>query len=155
MKHSLAPLIAALGAAFGTAPLVHAEILIGASGPMTGTSAWFGEQMQQGMDMKIAELNATGGVLGQQVELLLVDDYCNPEQAIAAAEKLVEARVAAVIGHFCSGASIPASKVYAQVVSRRRQGSDEYFAPSATSPRLRQRLWILREPRFRSASARR
>jgi branched-chain amino acid transport system substrate-binding protein len=108
MKHTLAPLIAALGAAFGTAPLAHAEILIGASGPMTGTLAWFGEQMQQGMDMKVAELNATGGVLGQQVELLMVDDYCDPAQAVAAAEKLVEARVAAVIGHFCSGASIPA-----------------------------------------------
>ena len=64
--------------------------------------------------MKIAELNATGGVLGQRVELLLADDYCDPEQAIAAAEKLVEARVAAVIGHLCSGASIPASKVYAE-----------------------------------------
>jgi branched-chain amino acid transport system substrate-binding protein len=76
--------------------------------------AWFGEQMQQGMNMKIAELNATGGVLGQQVQLLMVDDYCNPEQAIAAAEKLVEARVAAVIGHLCSGASLPASKVYAK-----------------------------------------
>jgi branched-chain amino acid transport system substrate-binding protein len=114
MKHTLAPLIAALGVAFGTTPLAHAEILIGASGPMTGTLAWFGEQMQQGMDMKVAELNVTGGVLGQQVELLMVDDYCSPEQAIAAAEKLVATRVAAVIGHYCSGASIPASKVYAE-----------------------------------------
>jgi branched-chain amino acid transport system substrate-binding protein len=114
MKHTLAPLIAALGVAFGTTPLAHAEILIGASGPMTGTLAWFGEQMQQGMDMKVAELNGTGGVLGQQVELLMVDDYCSPEQAIAAAEKLVATRVAAVIGHYCSGASIPASKVYAE-----------------------------------------
>jgi branched-chain amino acid transport system substrate-binding protein len=92
----------------------HAEVLIGGSGPLTGSMAWFGEQMQQGMAMKIAELNATGGVLGEQVELLTVDDYCNPEQAIAAAAKLVEARVAAVIGHLCSGASIPASEVYAK-----------------------------------------
>ena len=52
-------------------------------------------------------------MLGQHVELLIVDDYCDPEQAIAAAEKLVAARVAAVIGHLCSGASIPASKIYA------------------------------------------
>ncbi|MDF2782188.1 MAG: Periplasmic binding protein, partial [Geminicoccaceae bacterium] len=40
-------------------------------------------------------MNSAGGVLGQQVELLIVDDYCDAEQAIAAAEKLVEARVAA------------------------------------------------------------
>ena len=114
MKRFLALVTIALAAALGTPSLVHAEILIGASGPLTGTLAWFGEQMQQGLDMKIAELNATGGVLGQRVELLMVDDYCDPEQAVAAAEKLVEARVAAVIGHLCSGASIPASKVYAE-----------------------------------------
>jgi branched-chain amino acid transport system substrate-binding protein len=114
MRHCLAHLIAALAAAFGTASLAQAEILIGASGPLTGTLAWTGEQMQQGLDMKIAELNATGGVLGHRVELLLVDDYCDPEQAVAAAEKLMEARVVAVIGHLCSGASIPASKVYAE-----------------------------------------
>ena len=114
MKHFGARLMAALVVAFGPGSLAHAEILIGASGPMTGTLAWFGEQMQQGMDMEVAELNATGGVLGQQVELLMVDDYCDPAQAVAAAKKLVEARVAAVIGHYCSGASIPASKVYAE-----------------------------------------
>jgi branched-chain amino acid transport system substrate-binding protein len=113
MKRFLA-LIAALGAMFGTASLGRAEILIGAAGPMTGTMAWFGEQMQEGIGMKVAELNASGGVLGQRVELLIVDDYCDPEQAIAAAHKLVEARVAAVIGHLCSGASIPASKIYAE-----------------------------------------
>jgi branched-chain amino acid transport system substrate-binding protein len=114
MKHFLAHLIAVLGAAFGTASAGHAEILIGASGPMTGSMAWFGEQMQQGMATKVAELNAAGGVLGQPVELLIVDDYCDAEQALAAAEKLVEARVAAVIGHLCSGASISASAVYAE-----------------------------------------
>ena len=64
--------------AMGTMALAHADILIGAAGPMTGTMAWFGEQMQQGMDMKVAELNASGGVLGQRVELLIVDDYCIP-----------------------------------------------------------------------------
>ncbi|HSA79217.1 MAG TPA: branched-chain amino acid ABC transporter substrate-binding protein [Geminicoccaceae bacterium] len=114
MKRLIAGLIVAFPAAFGAASLVHARILIGTSGPMTGSMAWFGEQMQQGMAKRVAELNATGGVLGQQVELLIVDDYCDPEQAIAAAGKLVEARVAAVIGHLCSGASIPASEVYAE-----------------------------------------
>jgi len=114
MKCFLAHLIVALAAAFGAAPLAHAEILIGAAGPLTGSMSWFGEQMQRGMDKKVAELNATGGVLGQQVELMIVDDYCDPEQAIAAAEKFVEAHVAAVIGHLCSGASIPAAKVYAE-----------------------------------------
>src|SRR5688572_6187457 len=109
MARCILRLCVALAAAFGGASPGHSEILIGTAGPMTGSMAWFGEQMQQGMALKVAELNAARGVLGQQVELLIVDDYCDPEQAVAAAEKLVAARVAAVIGHFCSGASIPAS----------------------------------------------
>ncbi|MCC2663817.1 MAG: hypothetical protein K0S96_1991 [Geminicoccaceae bacterium] len=49
MAHRILRLCVALAAAFGTAAPGHAEILIGASGPMTGSMAWFGEQMQQGM----------------------------------------------------------------------------------------------------------
>src|SRR5918995_425335 len=96
----------------GTAQQGRADILIGASGPMTGGMAWFGEQMLEGIGMKVAELNAARGVLGRQIELLPVDDYCDPEQAVAAARKLVEAQVDAVIGHLCSGATIPASRIY-------------------------------------------
>ena len=89
---------------------VRAEILIGVPGPITGDMAWFGEQMQEGLGMAVAELNATGGVLGQSVQLLFVDDYCDAEQAVAAAHKLVAARVNVVIGNICSGAAIPASR---------------------------------------------
>ena len=49
---------------FGTASLAPAEILIGMPGPLTGGVAWFGEQMQEGIGMKVAELNAAGGALG-------------------------------------------------------------------------------------------
>ena len=105
-------LLVCLALALAASPAAHADILIGAPGPLTGGMAWFGEQMQEGIGMKAAELNEAGGVLGQRVELLPVDDYCDPEQAIAAARKLVAAHVAAVIGHLCSGAAIPASKIY-------------------------------------------
>ena len=60
----------------------------------------------------MADLNAAGGVLGQQVELITVDDFCDPEQAVALARKLVSDGVVFVAGHFCSGASIPASEIY-------------------------------------------
>ncbi len=62
-----------------------AEILIGVAGPMTGKDAWFGEQMERGAALAVADLNAAGGVLGQQVELITADDFCDPEQAVAAA----------------------------------------------------------------------
>jgi branched-chain amino acid transport system substrate-binding protein len=46
--------------------------------------------------------------------MIVVDDYCSGAQAVAAANKLVEAGVVAVVGHDCSGAAIPASVVYAK-----------------------------------------
>jgi branched-chain amino acid transport system substrate-binding protein len=61
MKDFVARLIVALAAAFGPGSLAHAEILIGMPGPLTGGIAWFGEQMQEGIGMKVAELNAAGG----------------------------------------------------------------------------------------------
>jgi len=51
-------------------------------------------------------------VLGETVEVVTADDYCDGEQAVAAANKLVADRVVAVVGHSCSGAAIPASAVY-------------------------------------------
>ena len=129
MKRFFAHLIAAIVVTLGTASLAHAEILIGMPGPLTGRLAWFGEQMQEGIGMKVAELNAAGGVLGQQIALLPVDDYCDPEQAVAAARKLVEAQVDAVIGHLCSGAAIPASRIY-------EDAGILFFGSSATNPKL-------------------
>ena len=113
MKRFLAHLIAAIVATFGTASFAHAEILIGMAQPLTGPNAWIGEQTERGVTLAVADLNAAGGVLGQQVEVVTADDYCDGEQAIAAANKLVAVGVAFVAGHPCSGAAIPASEVYA------------------------------------------
>ncbi len=90
----------------------RAEVLIGVAGPMTGRLAWIGEQGQRGAELAVADINAAGGVLGQQVRLIAVDDFCDPKQAVAAAQKLVGNGVVFVVGHYCSGASIPASKIY-------------------------------------------
>jgi branched-chain amino acid transport system substrate-binding protein len=102
--------IVALAAAFSS--FARAEVLIGVSAAMTGRLAWIGEQGQRGAEMAVADINAAGGVLGQQVRLIAVDDFCDPGQAVAAAQKLVADGVVLVVGHYCSGASIPASKVY-------------------------------------------
>jgi branched-chain amino acid transport system substrate-binding protein len=90
----------------------RADVLIGVGGPLTGKDAWFGAQLERGAAQAVADLNAAGGVLGQQIELITADDYCDPEQAVAAANKLVSDGVIFVVGHYCSGASIPASEVY-------------------------------------------
>ena len=90
----------------------RAEVLIGLAGPMTGKNAWFGEEMQRGAELAVADINAAGGVLGQQVRLIMADDFCDPEQAVAAARKLVSDGAIFVVGHYCSHSSIPASEIY-------------------------------------------
>jgi len=90
----------------------RAEITIAVAGPMTGDYAPFGLQMKAGAEQAIADINASGGVNGEQVKLVIEDDACNPSQARSVAERLASRKVALVAGHFCSGSSIPASEVY-------------------------------------------
>jgi branched-chain amino acid transport system substrate-binding protein len=99
--------IAALGAR-----AAEADIRIGVAGDMTGALAWFGEQYQRATDLAVEELNAQGGVLGQRVELIVGDDFCDPDQAVALAQKLASDGVVFVAGHLCSHSSIAAAKVY-------------------------------------------
>jgi branched-chain amino acid transport system substrate-binding protein len=89
-----------------------AEILIATAGPMTGVYAWAGERYQRGAELAVENLNIKGGVLGQRVELIVGDDFCDADQAVALARKLASDGVVFVAGHWCSHASIPASKVY-------------------------------------------
>lgn len=97
--------------AFASSP--QAEVLIGVAAPVTGTMAWGGVDSIQGAERAIADLNQAGGVLGQQVRAIVVDDHCDGDQAVAAAHKLVLSQVAAVVGHQCSSSAIPASAIYA------------------------------------------
>jgi branched-chain amino acid transport system substrate-binding protein len=91
-----------------------AEILIGVAGPMTGVYAWAGDRYQRGAGMAVENLNARGGVLGQRIELVAGDDFCDPDQAVALARKFASDGVVFVAGHWCSHASIPAAKIYDQ-----------------------------------------
>ena len=105
-------LIGVVGVAVLCATTARSEILIATAGPMTGVYAWAGERYQRGTELAVDDLNAKGGVLGQTVELIVGDDFCDAGQAVALARKLASDGVAFVAGHWCSHASIPASKVY-------------------------------------------
>jgi len=83
-------------------------------GPITGQYASFGAQMKNGGDLAVADINAAGGVLGKKLDLSTGDDACDPKQAVAVANQTTAAGVKLVAGHYCSGSSIPASKVYAE-----------------------------------------
>jgi branched-chain amino acid transport system substrate-binding protein len=62
MRRLVAVAIVMLAALGGSA---RADVLIGVAGPMTGKEGWFGEQMQRGAAMAVADINAKGGVLGR------------------------------------------------------------------------------------------
>jgi branched-chain amino acid transport system substrate-binding protein len=89
------------------------EIVIGVAGPMEGALAAFGQQIRFGAAAAVADINAEGGVLGRPLKLATADDGCEPERGVEAADTLVGEGAVFVVGHFCSGTSIPASKVYA------------------------------------------
>jgi branched-chain amino acid transport system substrate-binding protein len=92
----------------------HAEILLATVGPMTGQNASIGEQMRRGAELAVKHINANGGLLGQHVNLSVMDDVCDPKQATTVAQKLVNDGAVFVAGHFCSGASSPASNIYSE-----------------------------------------
>jgi branched-chain amino acid transport system substrate-binding protein len=96
-------------------------------GPMTGQYATFGAQMKNGAEMAAADINETGGVLGKKLDLSVGDDACDPKQAVAVANQMSGAGAKLIAGHYCSGSSIPASKVYAD-------GDMVQISPASTNP---------------------
>src|SRR5262245_42567823 len=105
-------MLAVAAIAIAAATPASAQMKIATVGPMTGQYAAFGEQMKRGAEMAVKDINAAGGVLGQQLVLQIGDDACDPKQATAVANKLVSDKVIFVAGHYCSGSSIPASDIY-------------------------------------------
>ena len=93
---------------------MRAEILVGVGAPLSGQYAWSGEQLRLGTELAVAKLNASGGVLGEQVRLIYGDDAADPEQAVVVAKKFVSDAVKLVVGHWASGTSIAASPAYTQ-----------------------------------------
>ena len=90
-------------------------VKIGFSAPLTGPQAHYGKDYQNGVQLALDDANALNPVIGgQPVQFTLVaeDDMADPKTATQVAQRVLDAGVAGVIGHFNSGTSIPASKVY-------------------------------------------
>jgi branched-chain amino acid transport system substrate-binding protein len=120
---------ATLMAAAAAVPAAQAQIHIATAGPQTGQYAAFGQQMREGAEQAVEDINKAGGVLGQQLVLEVGDDACDPRQAVSVANNLASKGVKLVAGHFCSGSSIPASKVYAD------EGILQ-ISPASTNPKF-------------------
>ena len=92
------------------------NIKIGVAAPMSGELAQYGKDIAHGAEIATAELNKDFFMIdGKRAhfELVLEDDKASPEEGQAAAKRLVDAKVAAVFGHFNSGVTIAAAPIYA------------------------------------------
>ena len=109
-------------------------VKLGHVAPMTGPQAHLGKDNEYGALLAVEELNARGLEIGGAkvtFELLGEDDQADPKQGSIVAQKLVDAKVAGVIGHLNSGTTIPASKLYSDAGIPQISGS-------ATNPKYTQ-----------------
>jgi len=108
------------------------EIKIGHVAPLTGGNAHLGKDNENGARLAIEEANAANIKIGGKTakfDLVAEDDQEDPKVGATVAQKLVDAKVAGVVGHLNSGTSIPASPTY-------NQAGIPVISGSATNPKL-------------------
>jgi branched-chain amino acid transport system substrate-binding protein len=113
-----------------TGASAQTEVRIGTASPLSGPGAHQGKDIENGARMAVDELNARRVVIrGQPVHFVLQpeDDQSDPKAGTAVAQQLVDAKVAAVVGHLNSGTTVPASKIYASA-------GIPQVSPAATTP---------------------
>jgi branched-chain amino acid transport system substrate-binding protein len=109
-------------------------VKIGHVAPLTGGQAHLGKDNENGAKLAIEDANAKGITIGGKkikFELVGEDDGADPKTGTVVAQKLVDAKVAGVVGHLNSGTTIPASKIYSDA-------GIPQISPSATNPKYTQ-----------------
>ena len=110
-------------------------VTIAHAGPLTGSIAHLGKDDENGVALAIEHANAKKLVIGGQpitFKMMSEDDQADPKVGTTVAQKLVDAKVAAVVGHLNSGVTIPASDIYAKA-------GIPVISGSATNPDLTER----------------
>lgn len=97
--------------------------------PLTGDSMTSGRAMRVAAEMAVARENDAGGVRGRPIELIVLDDACDPETAVAGANTLVNQGVVVSVGGYCSFATLPTLPIF-------RAAGIPMIAPSANSDDL-------------------
>ncbi|WP_432240494.1 branched-chain amino acid ABC transporter substrate-binding protein [Herbaspirillum robiniae] len=112
--------LAALGLAALASPRVLAQqddaVAIGYAGPISGSSGKVGKSQQHAVELALQEINARGLKIGGRkiaFKLVIGDDRGDARTATLIADYLVRSRVAAVIGHWNTAASMAAAPIYA------------------------------------------
>jgi branched-chain amino acid transport system substrate-binding protein len=108
------------------------EIKIGSVAPLTGGIAHLGKDNENGVRLAVDEANAAKiKIDGKDAKFVMLgeDDQADPKVGTTVAQKLVDAKVAGVVGHLNSGTSIPASSIY-------NGAGIPVISGSATNPKL-------------------
>jgi branched-chain amino acid transport system substrate-binding protein len=88
-------------------PADTSPIKLGMLAPFSGSESAFGPYMANGANLAIDEINADGGVLGRQLELVTEDSACDATTAVAGANKLTTQGIVASVGGYCSSSTVP------------------------------------------------
>ena len=114
-RGALPLLVLAVAVAVPAAAQLHGkDIKIGIGGPLTTTSAGFGVEMKQAVELAVDERNDAGGVAGAKVVAIAVDDKADAETGKAVAKTFCDdPEILGVVGHVNSGVAIATGKIYA------------------------------------------
>ena len=110
----------------------RAEVKIAVAGPMTTTDATFGAAMRAGAEQAAADINASGGLLGQTVTIVVGDDAADPKRGRALAARFVADGIRLVVGDFNSSVTLASSDVYAGARAL-------MVSPGSTNPQVTER----------------
>jgi branched-chain amino acid transport system substrate-binding protein len=92
-------------AGWATDAMAEEPIRIGSSIPITGTAAFFGQHSRWGAQLAVDEANASGGVLGRQIETDFQDNRCNPTEAVKSVSRMLsDKKDVAILDGLCSSA---------------------------------------------------
>jgi branched-chain amino acid transport system substrate-binding protein len=113
----LLPLAALTAALFASAASAQNEqvVLIGLAAPLTGASARIGKDLENGAQLAVDDANAKHPLIGGKpvvYQLVSVDDQSDPRTAVTVAQQIVDRHVIGVVGHWNTGCSVPAARVY-------------------------------------------
>lgn len=113
MSYKFKSLVTAIAIGWTLSSMAAEPIKIGVSGPFTGGSAPMGVSMRDGVKLAAAEINAKGGVLGRQIQLIERDDEAKNERGVQIAQELInKEKVAATVGYINTGVALASQRFY-------------------------------------------
>lgn len=121
-------LLAACGTSTSNSP--SSPIMVGITGPFSGPYADPGSAIRNAGQLAIDDINAAGGINGRKLQAVPEDDACDAQTGVQAAQKLLNESIVAIVGGYCSGASIPESDTL------HRNGDLPFITAASSNPKF-------------------